>query len=418
MYRQIRKCRICGNDELVQILDLGKQALTGVFPKTRDEVVESGPLELVKCVEDKAGARCGLVQLKHSFDASEMYGENYGYRSGLNNSMVKHLNSKVRGILDIVSLNAGDMVIDVGSNDGTLLRAYPDLSLTLVGIDPTLEKFKKYYPANAHLIPDFFGSAVVKKNFGNKPAKVITSIAMFYDLESPMDFVKEVCEVLADDGVWVFEQSYMPTMLATNSYDTICHEHLEYYRLKQIKWMLDKAGMKIIGIEFNDINGGSISITAAKKSSGYREKLDLIEKTMRKEDAAGMGGLKPYADFRDRVFKHRDELCSLIRALRSKDKRIVGYGASTKGNVTLQFCNLTEKEICCIAEVNENKFGCYTPGTLIPIISEEEARRTKPDYFLVLPWHFKTNIVAKEQGYLRSGGKLLFPMPHPEIVEI
>ena len=418
MHRENKSCRICGNDRLTSVLNLGTQAMTGVFPKNRDDTIVFGPLELVKCMEDKGRDCCGLVQLRHSYNAGDMYGQNYGYRSGLNNSMVAHLGDKVSKILKTTSLSSGDMVIDIGSNDGTLLRAYPDIGLMLVGVDPTGNKFKSYYPAHAKLIPDFFSARIVEKNFGLEKAKVITSIAMFYDLESPLDFMRDVYDVLADDGIWVFEQSYMPTMLDMNSYDTVCHEHQEYYGFKQIKWMTDRVGFKIIDIEFNDINGGSIAVTAAKKHSGYREHAGLAEKILKEEDARGMGDLKAYADFKERVFKSRDELRELVQTLRSKGKKVVGYGASTKGNVILQFCGLTDKDICCIAEVNEDKFGCFTPGTHIPIVSEEEAKIMQPDYFLVLPWHFKSNIITRERDYLKSGGKLILPIPRVEVVAI
>lgn len=417
MYKENKRCRICGNDELAPVLNLGTQAMTGIFPENRECPIGSGPLELVKCIEDKEGKHCGLVQLRHSYDREEMYGEGYGYRSGLNNSMVEHLNEIAKKIAATASLGREDMIIDIGSNDSTLLRAYPDTGLLLVGIDPTGNKFKKYYPSHIKLIPDFFSAERIKISFGNKKAKVITSIAMFYDLAAPLDFMEQVHDVLSDDGIWVFEQSYMPMMLDMNSYDTVCHEHLEYYRMKQIKWMTDKIGFKIIDVEFNEINGGSFSVTVAKKRSGYCEKTDAVNKILRDEDAGGLGSLKLYADFKKRVFKHRDELCGLIRTLKCKNKKVIGYGASTKGNVILQFCGLTDKDIYCIAEVNENKFGCYTPGTYIPIISEKKARALKPDYFLVLPWHFKANIVAREQDFLKAGGRLLFPMPMPEIVE-
>ena len=257
MYTEIKKCRICGNTDLVSILNLGNQYLTGVFPKSQTEHITSGPLELAKCRDDHNASACGLVQLKHSYDHNEMYGDNYGYRSGLNKSMVNHLYEKVKKIQAFIQLTREDLIIDIGSNDGTLLQAYRQDGLLLVGIDPTGKKFKKYYPEHVHLIPDFFSAESVRKNFGNRKAKVVTSIAMFYDLESPMDFAEQICEILADNGIWVFEQSYMPAMLEMNAYDTVCHEHLEYYCLKQIKWIADKLDLKIIDIEFNKVNGGS-----------------------------------------------------------------------------------------------------------------------------------------------------------------
>ncbi|MDB6089445.1 MAG: C-methyltransferase, partial [Gammaproteobacteria bacterium] len=251
MYRQIEACRICNSKELVEVLDLGSQALTGVFPSSRTQQVTSGPLKLVKCF-GKEG--CGLLQLQHSYDLGELYGDNYGYRSGLNASMVAHLREKVRKILERVTLPPEALVIDIGSNDSTTLQAYGAVGCTLVGIDPTGKKFHQYYPPHIRLIPDFFSAAAVRQNLGERKASVVTSFSMFYDLEEPLKFAREVHDVLADEGIWVFEQSYMPTMLERNSYDTVCHEHLEYYALKQIKWLTDRAGLKIIDVEFNDVN--------------------------------------------------------------------------------------------------------------------------------------------------------------------
>lgn len=415
MYREVNKCRICGNSDLVPVLNLGVQSLTGVFPSRKEQKITSGPLELVKCADDGKGGSCGLLQLRHSYDLNEMYGLNYGYRSGLNRSMVEHLHNKVKKLCSIAHPMPGDLIIDIGSNDSTLLQGYPK-DYDLVGIDPTGKKFKDYYPAHIRLIPDFFSAEAVKKHIGPKKAKVVSSIAMFYDLEAPIDFMLEIREVLADDGIWAFEQSYMPTMLEMNAYDTICHEHLEYYGLQQIKWMTDKAGLKILDIELNDVNGGSFSLVVAKKGSKYPEATALVGSILKSEEQKGLRTLKPYDEFKQRIYRHRDELVQFIERTNAQKKRILGYGASTKGNVILQFCNITEKDLPYIAEVNKDKFGSYTPGTLIPIISETEARAMKPDYFMVLPWHFKQNIVAKEADYLKTGGKLFFPLPHLEAV--
>jgi hypothetical protein len=411
MYREIKKCRICGNSRLAPIIDLGRQYLTGVFPKTRGERLTAGPLELLKCHGDGLEDVCGLVQLKQSYRLDEMYGANYGYRSGLNRSMVEHLQEKARRILKIASPDAGDLIVDIGSNDSTLLQAYPKGRYRLVGIDPTGTKFSEYYPKHIQLVPDFFSSKIFKSVFGGKKAKIVSSVAMFYDIEDPLAFMREIREVLHDDGVWIFEQSYMPTMLDMNAYDTICHEHLEYYRLKQVKYMTDRAGFKIIDIEFNDVNGGSFSVAAAKSGSAFPECTALIHKVLRQEQKMGLDLLAPYVKFRQRVYKHRDVLRAHLHRIRSGKKLVLGYGASTKGNVILQFCNITGKDIPFIAEINEDKFGSYTPGTWIPIISEKEAKAMRPDYFMVLPWHFRENILSREKAFLKSGGKLLFPLP-------
>ncbi len=409
-YKEIEKCRVSGSKNLVSVLNLGYQVLTGVFPKNASEEITSGPLELVWCPEG------GLLQLKHSYDPNEMYGQNYGYRSGLNQSMVNHLTEKVRYLERMLSLKPGDIVVDIGSNDATTLKAYSAPDIKRIGIDPTGKKFAQYYTDDINLIPDFF-SAAAYRSTESKPARIVTSIAMFYDLDAPVEFAKQIESVLADDGIWHFEQSYMPSMLRMNSYDTICHEHLEYYSLGVVKNILDKAGLKIVDVVMNAINGGSFAVTAAKAGNrGIKQNLAVIDWLLEQETRMDLSTPRPYRDFEEHVFRHRDDLTRLIRALNADGKKILGYGASTKGNVVLQFCGLTKKDIPAIAEVNPDKFGCFTPGTHIPIISEQDARAMKPDYFLVLPWHFKDGILRREKEYLASGGKLIFPFPEIEIV--
>jgi NDP-4-keto-2,6-dideoxyhexose 3-C-methyltransferase len=342
-----------------------------------------------------------------------MYGNRYGYRSGLNASMVRHLKSKVEAILSKVALSPGDLVLDIGSNDGTLLQAYPRGKAELVGIDPSGEQFRKYYPEGIGLIPDFFSAKALKDRFGARKAKVITSIAMFYDLDAPADFVAEMAGALAEDGVLVCEQSYLPTMIEQNAYDTVCHEHLEYYALRQVKWMTDRAQLKIVDFALNAVNGGSFSFMAAKKSSPYPECTKALEAAQRAE--AVYSTLAPYAAFRENAQRHREALLSFFKTARSEGKTILGYGASTKGNVILQYCGLTEKDLPRIGEVNSDKFGAFTPGTHIPIVPECAVRAERPDYLLVLPWHFKDFIVEKEAAYRQGGGKLFFPLPKPEI---
>jgi hypothetical protein len=409
-YKQIEKCRVSNSENLVPVLNIGDQELTGVFPKSRDEQITRGPLELVWCPES------GLLQLRHSYEASEMYGENYGYRSGLNQSMVDHLTSKVAYLQRLVDLKPRDTVLDIGSNDCTLLKAYTVPQLQRVGIDPTGKKFASYYPDDVQLVPDFF-SAANYRSTGARPAKIITSIAMFYDLDDPISFGRQIEQCLADDGVWHFEQSYMPSMLRLNSYDTICHEHLEYYSLGVVKKILDAADLKIVDVIMNNINGGSFAVTAAKKAnSAIRSNDAVIDWLLEQEDRMGINTPKPYQEFEERVYRHRDDLVRLIRALRADGKTVLGYGASTKGNVVLQFCGFTTEDIPAIAEVNPEKFGRFTPGTHIPIISEAEAHKMNPDYFLVLPWHFKEGILRREKEYLNSGGKFIFPFPEIEII--
>lgn len=408
-YQKIDKCRISGSENLVSVLNLGKQVLTGVFPKSVDENITAGPLELVWCPDS------GLLQLAHSYDASEMYGDNYGYRSGLNQSMVRHLVQKIHGLEKLADLQPGDVVVDIGSNDATSLSAYTVPSLKRIGIDPTGQKFRQFYKDDLTLVPDFF-SAKAFRSVSSKPARIITSIAMFYDLESPIEFAQQVADSLADDGVWHFEQSYMPSMLRMCSYDTICHEHLEYYSLGVVQKIVEAADMKIIDVQMNAVNGGSFAVTAAKRRNPIRANQAVIEWLLGQEERMGLGTTRPFREFEEKVYRHRSDLTRLLRSLVADGKKIVGYGASTKGNVVLQFCGITNKEVIAIAEVNPDKFGSFTPGSKIPIISEAEAKKMKPDYFLVLPWHFKEGIVAREQEFLNGGGKMIFPFPEIEIL--
>jgi hypothetical protein len=405
----IDKCRLSGSPHLVKVLSLGEQKLTGVFPRSRNDEITSGPLELVWCPAS------GLLQLSHSYDSDEMYGENYGYRSGLNQAMVRHLCMKTHHLERLYAPRAGDVVLDIGSNDATMLKSYKTGGLQRIGIDPTAGKFKAFYDGDIALVPDFFSAANFRRT-GARPAKIVTSIAMFYDLDDPVQFAREVHDVLDDDGVWHFEQSYMPSMLRLCSYDTICHEHLEYYSLGVVAQILDRADFVIVDVQMNAVNGGSFAVTAAKRGRGLPPNRIVTDWILEQEERLGLGTPRPYRDFEERVFKHREDLRRLLHALTADDKKIVGYGASTKGNVVLQFCGITEKEVIAIAEVNTEKFGAYTPGTHIPIISEAEARAMQPDYFLVLPWHFKDAIVQRESAFLASGGRMIFPFPEIEIV--
>jgi hypothetical protein len=409
-YREIFNCRVSNSTHLVSVLNLGFQALTGIFPKDAAQPVTVGPLELVWCPQS------GLLQLKHSYNAGEMYGDNYGYRSGLNQSMVNHLTDKVAYLERMVSLDPGEIVVDIGSNDATTLKAYRSKDIRRIGIDPTGSKFAEYYPPGIDLVADFF-SADAYHSVTAEPARIITSIAMFYDLESPVAFARQIESILADDGIWHFEQSYMPSMLRTHSYDTICHEHIEYYSLAVVKNILDRSGLRLVDVAMNAVNGGSFAVTAAKASNQSIKANDaVINWLLDQEDRMGLNTARPYRDFEERVFRHRDDLKRLIGALNADGKTILGYGASTKGNVMLQFCGLTAADIPAIAEVNPDKFGHVTPGTHIPIISEAEARAMKPDYFLVLPWHFKEGILRREKEFLADGGKFIFPFPEIEIV--
>lgn len=410
------KCRICGCSRFETVMDLGDMALTGQFPKP-GRVVQREPLRLVRCLGE-----CGLVQLEQSPNLADLYGNNYGYRSGLNLSMVAHLRDLIQNLTNTVRLNPGDVVLDIGSNDGTTLGFYPK-EMKRIGIDPSGSKFHKFYPEGSILIPTFFKPQFVLDKTEGAKARIVTSIAMFYDLEDPLGFMCGVTEILADDGVWLMEQSYLPSMLRANAFDTICHEHLEYYSLKQIEWMAEKAGLVIIRAQQTTTNGGSFALWLKKKKEGFQPKRDSVESLHEWESQFLLNTRDNFRAFALRSEAAASSLYDFLAGLKSQGKVVYGLGASTKGNVLLQFMQDTSVKggpkltelIGKIGDVNPDKHGCVTPGTDIPIVSEQEALADFPDYFLVLPWHFRTSFLANPKF---KGRKMIFPLPQLEVVEV
>lgn len=402
-----RTCRVCGAEGLYEVLDFGELALTGVFPKNPDEPVATGRLRLVLCPS------CGLVQLGDTFPPFEMYGENYGYRSGLNDSMVAHLSRIVQRLQARMALQAGDVVLDIGANDGTLLRHYSVPGLTRVGIDPTIAKFEEFYTADIVRVPDFFTAAAFDQ-VSKSRARLVTSIAMFYDLEDPVAFARDIGSCLTDDGIWYFEQSYMPWMLRSGAYDTICHEHLEYYSLSVIKEILDRAGLYLIDAATNAVNGGSISVVAGKRPGGgpsvYARWLLAQEATDRVHSP------EVWVDFRHRVLSRQRALRSLLEDIVREGNSVMALGASTKGNVLVLTTPVTRDLVSCVGDVNPYKHGRFLPGSHIPIVSEQEVLEENPDYLLILPWHFRETFMTSLAGYLAQGGRLIFPLPDLEVV--
>ncbi|XVQ84285.1 class I SAM-dependent methyltransferase [Microbispora siamensis] len=406
------QCRICGNRTLLPVLDLGPQALTGIFPSSLDEIVPTCPLELVKCSPDG----CGLVQLRHTADLSLMYGDRYGYRSGIRPYMINHLHGKVARLTGMVDLGPGDLVLDIGSNDSTLLRGYRTGGLTLVGVDPTGEKWREYYPDHVDLIPDFFSKAVFTERYGERKAKIVTSIAMFYDLPDPVGFMADVRDVLADDGVWMIEMSDLASMLTVPAYDAVCQEHLEYYALSQIEWMAERVGLTLSSAELTQVNGGSLCVTLVKDPARHRIDTASVDRMRRREAELELTGMATFEAFARRVRRHRDELRAFLDDSRAAGKLTLGYGASTKGNVVLQYCGIGVADLPCIGEVSPGKHGCFTPGTGIPIVSEEDAKARRPDQLLVLPWVHRDGFVEREQEFLARGGTMVFPLPTISVV--
>lgn len=411
-------CRVCGSTALTPVIDLGDQYLQGSFVKPGKELPPRRkiPTTIVRCDPQREERACGLLQMQFTVPPEVLYSA-YWYRSGTNATMRDHLLGIVQEATSILGKDQG-RVLDIGCNDGTLLSHYPK-SFERFGVDPSDVINDSLVSNEATLVHDLFPSRELVSLVSGNGFDIITSIAMFYDLEDPVEFSRGIKEILAPDGLWCFEMSYMPSMLALTSYDTICHEHLEYYSLAVIEYILRQADMKIVNTSLNNINGGSIRCYATHTSSfKYKQEefLNNIRQLRQEEFDLELDTDKPYRNFQERANVHRDQLSSLLRRLKDSGKRVHVYGASTKGNTILQWCGIDHRLIDVAAERNPDKYGARTLGTDIPIVSEAESRAMRPDYYLVLPWHFREEFVERERATIEDGTALIFPLPTIEIV--
>ena len=411
-------CRVC-DGAFVPVLSLGEHYVSDfITPGATDGV--QAPLELMLC------RRCHLLQLKHTVPAESLY-RNYWYRSGTNQTMRSALADIANTTEQLIHLQEGDTVLDIGCNDGTLLASYKTGGIYKVGFDPA-ENLAKYSRQLAdHIVPSFFQAEAFQsdpKLSGRRP-KIVTSIAMFYDLEDPRQFVSEVKTVMHQDGVWVAQMSYLPLMLKQNEIGNVCHEHLEYYALESFEYLLNLYDLVVEDVQLNDINGGSFRAYIRNRGANktifgdatYRVLAVERTRALREEEIhLGLRELAPYREFAFWVERIKADVVGFIRDQVACKKKVFVYGASTKGNTVLQYFGLDHTLITAAAERNSDKWGRLTVGTHIPIISEAQARAEKPDCFLVLPWHFIEEFQAREKEYLQAGGRFILPAPHFSLI--
>ena len=412
-------CRICGSGALTPVLSLGDQFIGGTFagPDGKPPVQRKVPLDLVRCDPARDQNACGLVQLRHSVPPRVLY-QSYWYRSGINQTMRDNLAGIARTAEGMVNLQPGDLVADIGCNDGTLLKSYRTPGIRLLGFDPATN-IVEYAKANGvPVVNDFFSAANFRAVHPGEKAKVVTSIAMFYDLENPHSFIADVKAVLHEEGVWALELSYMPTMLEMNSFDTICHEHLEYYSLAPMERLFAEHDLEVLDVTLNDINGGSFRIFVghAGRRHPSPDAHERLQTLRLREFELALDTDAPYSKFRKNIREIKQQLRVFLVKAKKQKKLVHGYGASTKGNTTLQFCGITPALLPAIADRNKDKWGSATIGTNIPIISEEESRKQKPDFYLVLPWHFIAEFRKRESQFMNRGGQFLLPMPRVHLV--
>ena len=345
-----------------------------------------------------------------------MYGPEYGYKTSVSNLMINHLKKKFINLKKYNLVQKKSNILDIGSNDGTFLNFFSKYKnkTNLYGVDPSASAFIKNYNKGIKIIVDFFNKDSVKKNFIEKNIKfsLITSYAMFYDVEEPNRFCKDISNILEKNGMWSLEFSYFPLLLKNLTYDQICHEHCTYYSLTTFNNIIKKNNLRIIDFNINEINGGSIELVCAKKNSIYKSNLDKINKTLIEEKKIQLNN---FNKFNLRVENSKKNLQLFLKNQKKKD--VIGYGASTKGNVILNYCGITNKSISYICDANQSKKGKFTPGSHIRIISKKKMRKLKPKYLLVLIWSFRKEVIKQEEKFIKNGGKLIFPLPVFHVVD-
>jgi SAM-dependent methyltransferase len=403
---EIKKCRACNSSNLKNIISLGIQYLSDFT--TGSKKPQKYPLQLMLC------DNCSLLQLKHNAPKASLYTQRYGYKSGMNSTMRKELEEiVVKALKKLEIKNRKLLAVDIGANDGTLLGFYPK-NVLKVAVEP-IKKFRQESMRKANVvINDFFNYSSYFRKMKTRKADIITAISCFYDMEDPNSFLSDVKKILRPEGIIVIQQNYLVGMLKQNAFDNIVHEHLEYYSLLSLENLLKRHGLEVFDVEISDINGGSFRTYIANK--GQREIGKSVIEMRSREKKMKLKNLRNYLNFAKRVKNNKNKLNKFISKLVENHKRVFVYGASTRGNTLLQYCGLDSRLIKAAVERNPEKWGKKIASVGIPIIPEEQARREKPEYMLVLPWFFRQEFLQREKNYLKSGGHFIFPLPRFKII--
>jgi len=404
---KIKKCRLCKKSRLKELFTLGNMCFTGKFP-SKNQSIKKKPITVTIC------SNCELVQLGHNFDLKYLYGPDYGYRTGINKTMLAHVKNVVNYLTKKAKLKKDEMTLDIASNDGSLLKCYNN-NIKTFGIDPILKKYQKEYKKINYKISDFFSFEKIRKVI-NKKFKIITALSVFYDAYDPNKFLNDVKKLLSNDGIFLLEFADLASIIKYKMFDTICHEHLEYYSTKVIIDLCKKNNLRVFDIKENDINGASKQYYICHDLSIYKSNKNVIKNKLNYEKKLNLSKVSTFKKFIKEINVSKNRLLKLLNEISKKGKSIHCYGASTKGNVLLQYYKINNKMIKFAAERNKSKYNLYTPGSMIKIISEKISRSYKPDYYLVLPWHFKKEILIREKKIRKSGTKLIFPLPKLEII--
>ena len=405
-----KTCRVCNSKMLKPLYSIGEQYVNNFIEKDDIEKCIKAPLEMVMC------DNCTLLQLKHTAPQELLYARYYWYKSGITETMRSALLDITSKVEKNFNLKEGDVVLDIGSNDGTLLRSYTVPGLITVGVEPADNLVEEGKQGITHHIHDFWNYDAYNQVL-HKKAKIITAIGMFYDMEDPNQFISDSEKVLKKDGVFIAQLMCLKNMLDSNDVGNICHEHLEYYSFKSLEYLFKNNGLEIFDVEINNVNGGSYRVFAKKigetiqKRKGAHKRMQDVRRS-----EIGLDTKKIHRDFYNRLEENKNKCYDFIKNEHAKGKKIWVYGASTKGNVILQYYGLDHRLIEAASERSSWKWGKYTVGTMIPCVSEEEARKAQPDYFLVLPYAFFGEFFEREREWRKKGGKFILPLPEFRVV--
>ena len=398
-------CKNCKSRSLKKIIYIGNQPISSHFYTKKKHRLKNYSLDLYVC------QKCNLIQFKSLPKLDDMYGLNYGYRTSLSPLMIEHMKNKfLENKNELIKKKT--YILDIGCNDGTFLNFFKKFkNVNLYGVDPSAEKFKRYHSKKINLVVDYFERKKIQKKFKDINFDLITSFAMFYDVEDPNSFCKDINNLLTKNGKWILELSYFPLLLQNLTYDQICHEHVTYYTLTTFENIIKKNGLKILDFNLNNINGGSIEIICSKKTAKHspnKKKINLQKNFEKKINC------KSYQNFNNRV---RNIKKTLNLFLKKNKGKVIGYGASTKGNIVLNHCGIDSKKLKYICDANTYKHNRFTPGSNIKIISKQKMRTLKPKFLLVLIWSFRKEVIQQEKNYINDGGKLIFHLPKFHIVD-
>jgi len=404
---KIKKCRSCNKNYIEKLFSLGNLCFTGKFPSI-DQKIKKQPIDLVIC------KNCELVQLGHNFNLKYLYGPDYGYRTGINKTMLDHVKSVVKKLSKKAKLKKNELVLDIASNDGSLLNFYNKNIITF-GIDPILDKYIGKYKNINYKISDFFSAKKITTQT-KKKFRIITALSVFYDAINPNRFIKDAKSLLSKDGIFLLEFADLASIIENKMFDTICHEHLEYYSSKVIIDLCKKNNLRVFDIKKNNINGSSKQYYVCHTQSKYKDNHKIINKILKSEKKLRLSEQNTFKKFINSINKSKKKLVNFLNKVNRLGKKVHGYGASTKGNVLLQYYKINNQMVDFVAERNKNKYNLYTPGTNIKIISEVQSRFENPDYYLVLPWHFKKEILIREKNIRKKGTKFIFPLPDLKVI--